>query len=1050
LRAIFFSIFLVLINTAGVGQIHKQKAPAGLLNDVDKSIQESAEQYKRLSQQLAPERFPVTWYATGNKLVTSGSEPWVGGFYPGSLLYLYEATKDTLLYQEALRKLKALEKEQFNTTTHDLGFMMYCSFGNAKRLSPKPAYDSIIINSAQSLASRFNERVGCIRSWDSDPGRFMVIIDNMMNLELLFAATRLTGDSSFYKIAVTHANTTLKNHFRPDHSSYHLVIYNPGDGSILKKQTVQGAADSSAWSRGQAWGLYGYTVLYRETKDPVYLQQANGIAQFILHHPHFPKDGIPYWDFDAPGIPATARDVSAGAIMCSALLELSAYVDRTTAKTYFATAENMLRSLCSPAYRAAAGENGGFLLKHGTGNYPKNADIDVPLIYADYYYLEAMLRYKTMAEEDTVVNRYRNYLLQQIQPAAKSIRTFTTTLTADGQWPDIPYNNTELANWQVSKHLDRIRDLAVAWAQPAGPFYHQEAVWKPMNAALNHWLQKRYQNPNWWHNQIGVPQFMRDIITLLRDTLTSDQLTKALAVMNQLKVQQNGAGANLVWSANLGFFYGALTHNWELMQRCGNLLLNEIAITTTEGIQPDFSFHQHGARLQMYQYGQAFLWENVRIAWLLRGTTLAYSEEKLDLLKALTLKGWQWMARGINTVPGTMDRSVSRIDALQSADIRKLIPWLCELWPKETQQFKTLEAIQNGKGSLRGYRYYPYSDFAVYHHKDFSFFVKTISTRTLATESINSENGKGHLLNSGDAYIVKSGDEYFNLMPVWNWERLPGITAFNGAYKINRQPFAGSVSDGTFGFSVMDYRLADKEQKQQIAARKYWANHGNVIVCLIAGLTAGNTDSEVYTTLDQCRWKGTITVNEPGHVIKEGTHELEQVKWIHHAGFAYIPLQPTKVRVQAQTVTGTWKSINNSLTDAPVTARVFMPELLHGAIINNLNTGYVLAACPTPQQAQSLLKRPGWKVLQNDTSCQAVGFPDGTIMSAFYVAGSLNINPNKTLTVDKPCLIMIAGKRLYASNPLHKEEMLAVQWNKQAIKVKMPDNGFTSNGVLLK
>lgn len=387
---ISFLLRLLFLSTLGWAQ----KPHTSLLKEADKSLKESAAQYKLLSQQLPAGRFPVTWYAAGKKLVTSGSEPWVGGFYPGALLYLFEATKDSTLYREALRKLKALEKEQFNKTTHDLGFMMYCSFGNARRLAPKPEYDSIIINSARSLASRFNKQVGCIRSWDSDAGRFMVIIDNMMNLELLFAAARLTGDTAFYKIAVTHANTTMKNHFRPDHSSYHLVIYNPNDGSVLKKQTVQGAADSSAWARGQAWGLYGYTMMYRETKDPVYLQQANDIAHFILNHPNLPKDKIPYWDFNAPGIPATARDASAGAIMCSALLELSGYVKGKTAKTYFTTAETMLHSLSSPAYRAAAGENGGFILKHATGNYPKNADIDVPLIYADYYYLEALLRYK--------------------------------------------------------------------------------------------------------------------------------------------------------------------------------------------------------------------------------------------------------------------------------------------------------------------------------------------------------------------------------------------------------------------------------------------------------------------------------------------------------------------------------------------------------------------------------------------------------------------------------------------------------------------------------
>lgn len=381
------------------GQQAAFKSHKSLLRQVDRCLKESAQQYHILMDRLPETRFPVTYYAQEDQLVTSGSEPWVGGFYPGGLLYLYEQTHDTVLYAEALRKLALLKKEQFNKTTHDLGFMMYCSFGNANRIAPQPAYRDIILNSAQSLASRFNQQVGCIRSWDSDAGRFMVIIDNMVNLELLFAATRMTGDSTYYRIAVAHANTTMEHHFRTDYSSYHLVIYNPVNGEVLKKQTVQGAADASAWARGQAWGLYGYTVMYRETKDIRYLQQADHIAQFILKHPRLPKDKIPYWDFDAPGIPDAPRDVSAGAVICSALLELAPYVEAKKGQYYFKAAEKMLQSLSSPAYRAPIGENGGFILEHGVGNFPRNADIDVPLIYADYYYLEALSRYKQFGED---------------------------------------------------------------------------------------------------------------------------------------------------------------------------------------------------------------------------------------------------------------------------------------------------------------------------------------------------------------------------------------------------------------------------------------------------------------------------------------------------------------------------------------------------------------------------------------------------------------------------------------------------------------------------
>jgi unsaturated chondroitin disaccharide hydrolase len=404
-RILFFVLLLTLIvqSATSAQQLNHFKPKKKLIKIAEKSIYKSARQYHLLMQELPGDRFPVTYYAGQKRLVTSGSEPWVGGFFPGALLYLYEFTKDTSLYKEALRKMKVLEKEKYNKTTHDLGFMMYCSFGNAYRLQPELYYREVIITSAKSLATRFSTKVGCIRSWDSGPSQFMVIIDNMMNLELLFEATRLTGDSSFYKIAIAHANTTMQNHFRPDYSSYHLVIYDPQNGTVIKRQTVQGAFDSSAWARGQAWGLYGYTMCYRETKDKKYLDQANHIAQFILHHFNLPKDKIPYWDFNATDIPNEPRDASAGAIICSALIELAQYVPMKTGKGYLKAAEQMLKSLTSSTYSAAIGENGGFILKHGVGNYPRKADVDVPLIYTDYYFTEALTRYRNLKRQQYVL-----------------------------------------------------------------------------------------------------------------------------------------------------------------------------------------------------------------------------------------------------------------------------------------------------------------------------------------------------------------------------------------------------------------------------------------------------------------------------------------------------------------------------------------------------------------------------------------------------------------------------------------------------------------------
>lgn len=365
-----------------------------LSTTIDERLQHSTDQYKYLMEILPKGEFPRSYASTEDKLITSGSDWWCSGFYPGTLLYLFEETGDVALNQEAMRMLSLLEKEQYNTSTHDLGFMMFCSFGNANRIDPTEEYKQILIQSAKSLSTRFNENVGCIKSWDSGEDDFLVIIDNMMNLELLFWATSVSGDSSFYDIAITHANTTIENHFRDDNSSYHVINYDPESGEVKEKRTAQGAADESAWARGQAWGLYGYTVMYRVTRDKKYLDQAVKIADFMLNHPNLPEDKIPYWDFNAPGIPGALRDASAGAITAAALLELQLYVAKKKQETYLSNAEMMLKTLLADEYFATDKKNGGFILKHGVGHIPENSEVDVPLTYGDYYLVEAMKRYK--------------------------------------------------------------------------------------------------------------------------------------------------------------------------------------------------------------------------------------------------------------------------------------------------------------------------------------------------------------------------------------------------------------------------------------------------------------------------------------------------------------------------------------------------------------------------------------------------------------------------------------------------------------------------------
>lgn len=399
IKLVFYSTLLLGLMQAGYAQkIKGFKPDKNLIATFDQNFKDAAHQYKVLMANLPANQFPKTYFPKTAKYEFSGSDWWCSGFYPGSLLYIYEQTRDEAIHKEAMRILVPLKKEALNTSTHDLGFMMFCSFGNADKMDPQDEYKALLEQSAKSLISRFNPAVGCIKSWDGKKDEYLVIIDNMMNLELLFWATAQTGDSTYYNIAVTHANTTIKNHFRPDNSSYHVVNYHSKTGAVLQRKTAQGFADESAWARGQVWGLYGFTDMYRFTGNKVYLEQANKIAQFILNHPNLPADKIPYWDFNAPNIPDALRDASAASIMASAFIELSALVNKKTAKKYMRAAETMLRSLSSETYKAAPGTNGGFLIKHGVGHIPQNTEIDVPLTYADYYYLEAMKRYKQLAK----------------------------------------------------------------------------------------------------------------------------------------------------------------------------------------------------------------------------------------------------------------------------------------------------------------------------------------------------------------------------------------------------------------------------------------------------------------------------------------------------------------------------------------------------------------------------------------------------------------------------------------------------------------------------
>ncbi len=358
---------------------------------IEQGIQTAVQQYDTLSRE-ALERKMLPQSVEDGETKWVNQQAWTSGYFPGSLWFLYELTNDSKWKEKAVKVNHLLDSLNMKATMHDIGLILYCSYGNGLNSVEDPYYTTVLLKGANVLADRFNETTGVIRSWDFGEWQYPVIIDNMMNLELLWWAYQQTGTERFKNIVISHANTTLKNHFRDDYSSFHVVDYDTLTGKAIGKGTFQGTDDTSAWARGQAWGAYGYTCMYRFTGDQQYLAQAEKVISFFFNHPNLPADLIPYWDFDAPNIPNEPRDAAAAAIMASALLELSTLTEDGT--LYLEKATSLLKALSAPEYLAPPGTNHHFILKHSTGFKPANREVDAPLNYADYYYLEALTRYQ--------------------------------------------------------------------------------------------------------------------------------------------------------------------------------------------------------------------------------------------------------------------------------------------------------------------------------------------------------------------------------------------------------------------------------------------------------------------------------------------------------------------------------------------------------------------------------------------------------------------------------------------------------------------------------
>lgn len=615
---------------------------------------------------------------------------------------------------------------------------------------------------------------------------------------------------------------------------------------------------------------------------------------------------------------------------------------------------------------------------------------------------------------------------------------------ADGTWPDIDYADRDSAVWAPARHMDRIRALASASAAADLPTLQAETARAAALKALDHWLAKDYLCPNWWYNQIGVPRALYRAALFLESHLTPVQKEGVLRILERGKLGMTGE--NLVWVAEVSIARACLADLPELAAEAFRRIAAEVRITTGEGIQPDCSFYQHGAQLYSGGYGKGFSIDVPAFAALAAGTAFAFPPEPLDIISAYLLDGQQWLVRGPLFDPSACGREITRRNACSAGGLAGAARQLAGLDLPRRPEFEQFAARLEGKSEpLVGHKHFWRADLTVHHRPEFYTSVRVTSPRLIQSELVNSENLLGRHLADGVTYLVRRGDEYRNLFGVWDWKRLPGITAEldgqpptlrNGQRGAN--PFAGGVSDGHIGVTAMDFRRGDLE------ARKAWFFFADAVVWLGSGIRCPSPHP-VITAVNQCHLSGEA---------QAGPAEAEAGRWVWHDGLAYLFPGQQKVGFTAGPQTGSWRRITHSYPEAAETLPVFSLWIEHGPTPSDADYAVVIAPARAATDAQRLAASPSVTVVANAADVQAVVSPERAAGVVFHAPGDIALPGFGEVAVDRPCLVSLArtegGLRVGVADPAQGTGALGLRVGERAATVTLPEGAHAGSSVLLE
>jgi chondroitin AC lyase len=660
---------------------------------------------------------------------------------------------------------------------------------------------------------------------------------------------------------------------------------------------------------------------------------------------------------------------------------------------------------------------------------------------------------------EAIIERLRKRLVESGATSADEIESWLEKFSDVGEWSDIDYDDSSRTDWEPQQALGRIKQMAIAYRSEEHELSGDDRIKQAAVSALVFWLDQDPESSNWWFNQIGAPGVMKDILALMRPWLEEEDFQRALDVLGNAST--GSTGANRVWNAQRVLMHGCFAGEAVEANRAAEDVLESIRFRTDEGIQPDYSFHQHGARLQQYHYGGGFVGSVTDFVHLVRGTGAAPGKMRLRLLVDLILEGHRWMQRGGYRSPATLDRAYSRRGIggggknappnggtfTTLADVlseRSSSGWEAELGAELRALADHFQAgVPTSEPPVVGHRHFPASDFTAYHRSGFSATVKYRSDRTLGPEKTNQENLKGEYLNQGVIWLVQRGDEYYGWQPALDWTKLPGLTARQellGLDPHGTEAFVGGLTAGGNGFCLHQFDSGTAN----LSATKAWFFGHDRIVCLGSGISASQDGATVATSVDQRRFQDEAIVKPAGGsrtTMAVGKTRTVEADWLHHDGIGIrFPNSPS-VTVDTSVHEGAWGDLRaTSSDDDVVRLNAFTAWLNHGSKPSNESYAYALAPSTTPD---AMTAESSFEILANTPTRQAVSFPAlGLVQGVFQEPGSVEAD-SVSLAVNAPCLVQARttgdGTTITVTDPTAEAESIGVTYDGDEIDVPLAD-----------